>query len=68
MMGIPLRERLKKAKIVYWIIVGGLAFFTVVIILGTLGIVTSGQILEIGRWYFFLLIAGMVVQMIARRL
>ena len=68
MMGIPLRERLKKAKIVYWIIVGGLAFFTVVIILGTLGIVTSGQILEIGRWYFFLLIAGMVVQMITRRL
>ena len=68
MRGIPLREWLKQAKIVYWIIVGGLAFFTVVIILGTLGIVTSGQVLEIGRWYFFLLIAGMVVQMIARRL
>jgi len=62
------RDKLKKAKIVYWIIVGGLAFFTVVIILGTLGIVTSEQILDIGRWYFFLLIAGMVLQMISRRL
>ncbi len=67
-MGTPWRDYLKKAKIVYWIIMGGLAFFVVVIILGTLGIVSSGQVLEIGRWYFFLLIAGMVLQMIARRL
>ena len=67
-MGTPFREWLKKAKIVYWIILGGLAFFVVVIILGTLGTLSSAQILEIGRWYFFLLIAGMVLQMIARRL
>ncbi len=67
-MGTAWRDYLKKAKIVYWIIIGGLAFFVVVIILGTLGIVSSGQVLEIGRWYFFLLIAGMVLQMIARRL
>jgi len=39
-----------------------------VIILGTLGIISSEQILEIGRGYFFLLIAGMFLQMIARRL
>lgn len=62
------RDVLKKARIVYWIIVGGLAFFAVVIILGTVGTLSSEQILEIGRWYFFLLIAGMVLQMICRRL
>ena len=67
-METPWREWLKKAKIVYWIIVGGLAFFVVVIILGTLGTISSAQILEIGRWYIFLLIAGMLLQMIARRL
>ncbi len=62
------REWLKKAKIVYWLIVGGMAFFVVVIILGTLGTISSAQILEIGRWYVFLLFAGMLLQMIARRL
>jgi hypothetical protein len=67
-METPWREWLKKAKIAYWLIVGGMAFFVVVIILGTLGIISSEQILEIGRWYFFLLIAGMLLQMIARRL
>jgi hypothetical protein len=67
-METPWREWLKKAKIVYWLIMGGLAFSVLVIILGTLGIISSEQILEIGRWYFFLLIAGMLLQMIARRL
>jgi|GEM_PF-620979 hypothetical protein len=67
-METPWREWLKKAKIVYWLIMGGMAFFVVVIILGTLGIISSAQILEIGRWYVFLLIAGMLLQMIARRL
>ena len=62
------REWLKKAKIVYWLIMGGLAFFVVVIILATLGTITWEQIPEFSRWYFFLLIAGMVLQMIARRL
>jgi hypothetical protein len=67
-METPWREWLKKAKIVYWLIMGGLAFSVLVIILGTLGIISSEQILEIGRWYFFLLISGMLLQMIARRL
>jgi hypothetical protein len=67
-METPWRERLKKAKIVYWLIMGGLAISTLVIILGTLGIISSELILEIGRGYFYLLIAGMVLQMIARRL
>jgi len=67
-METPWREWLKKAKIVYWLIMGGLAFSVLVIILGTLGIISSEQILEVGRWYFFLLIAGMLLQMIARRL
>jgi hypothetical protein len=67
-METPWREWLKKAKIVYWLIMGGLAFSVLVIILGTLGIISSEQILEIGRWSFFLLIAGMFLQMIARRL
>ena len=67
-MEAPWREWLKKAKIVYWLIMGGLAFSVLVIILGTLGIISSEQILEIGRWYFFLLISGMLLQMIARRL
>jgi hypothetical protein len=67
-METPWREWLKKAKIVYWLIVGGLAFFVIVIILGTLGTISSAQVLEVGRWYFFLLIAGMLLQMIARRL
>jgi hypothetical protein len=67
-METPWREWLNKAKIVYWLIMGGLAFSVLVIILGTLGIISSEQILEIGRGYFFLLIAGMFLQMIARRL
>jgi hypothetical protein len=67
-MESPWREWLKKAKIVYWLIMGGLAISTLVIILGTLGIISSELILEIGRGYFYLLIAGMVLQMIARRL
>ncbi|HEX7504032.1 MAG TPA: hypothetical protein VF336_02090 [Syntrophales bacterium] len=67
-METPWREMLKKAKIVYWLIMGGLAISTLVIILGTLGIISSELILEIGRGYFYLLIAGMVLQMIARRL
>jgi len=62
------REWLKKAKIVYWLILGGLAISALAIILGTLGIISSEQVLEIGRGYFFLLIAGTVLQMIARRL
>jgi hypothetical protein len=67
-MEIPWREWLKKAKIVYWLIMGGLAASVLVIILGTLGIISSEQVLEIGRGYVFLLIAGMLLQMIARRL
>jgi hypothetical protein len=67
-METPWREWLKKAKIVYWLIMGGLAASVLVIILGTLGIISSEQVLEIGRGYFFLLIAGMLLQMIARRL
>ena len=67
-MKTPWREWLKKAKIVYWLIMGGLAVSVLVIILGTLGIISSEQVLEIGRGYFFLLIAGMLLQMIARRL
>jgi hypothetical protein len=67
-MESPWREWLKKAKIVYWLIMGGLVISTLVIILGTLGIISSELILEIGRGYFYLLIAGMVLQMIARRL
>jgi hypothetical protein len=67
-METPWREWLKKAKIVYWLIMGGLAFSVLVIILGTLGIISSEQILGIGRGYFFLLIAGLLLQMIARRL
>jgi hypothetical protein len=67
-METPWRKWLKKAKIIYWLIMGGLAFFLVVIILGTLGLISSEQILEIGRVYLYLLIAGMVLQMIARRL
>jgi hypothetical protein len=67
-MEAPWREWLKKAKIVYWLIMGGLAASVLVIILGTLGIISSELVLEIGRGYFFLLIAGMLLQMIARRL
>jgi hypothetical protein len=67
-METPWREWLKKAKIVYWLIMGGLAVSVLVIILGTLGIISSEQVLEIGRGYVFLLIAGMLLQMIARRL
>jgi hypothetical protein len=67
-MEAPWREWLKKAKIVYWLIMGGLAASVLVIILGTLGIISSELVLEIGRGYFFMLIAGMLLQMIARRL
>ena len=67
-METPWREWLKKAKIVYWLIVGGLAFFAVVIALGMVEIISTQQILLLGQVYVFLLIAGMLLQMIARRL
>lgn len=67
-MEAPWREWLKKAKIVYCLIMGGLAFLVVVIVLGTLGIISSEQILVIGRGYIYLLVAGMLLQMVARRL
>ena len=67
-METPWREWLKKAKIVYWLIMGGLAASVLMIILGTMGIISSEQVLELGRWYTFLLIAGTALQMIARRL
>ncbi len=62
------RERLKKAKIVYWFITGGLVFFAGVVALGMAEIISAQQILTIGQWYVFLLIAGLVLQMISRRL
>ena len=62
------REWLKNARIVYGLIVGGLVFFALVVALGMVEILSTQQILTIGRVYFFLLIAGMLLQMIARRL
>ena len=67
-METPWREWLKNAKFAYWLIMGGLAFFAVVIALGMVEIISTQQILLIGQVYFFLLIAGMLLQMIARRL
>jgi hypothetical protein len=48
--------------------VGGLAFFAVVIALAMVEIISTQQILLLGQVYVFLLIAGMLLQMIARRL
>ncbi len=67
-METPWREWLKNAKFAYWLIVGGLAFFAVVIALGMAEIISTQQILLLGQVYVFLLIAGMLLQMIARRL
>jgi hypothetical protein len=67
-METPWREWLKNARIVYGLIVGGLVFFAVVVALGMVEILSAQQILMVGRLYFFLLIAGMLLQMIARRL
>ncbi len=67
-METPWREWLKNAKFAYWLIVGGLAFFAVVIALAMVEIISTQQILLIGQVYVFLLIAGMLLQMIARRL
>ena len=65
-METPWREWLKNAKFVYWLIVGGLAFFAVVIALGMVEIISTQQILLLGQVYVFLLIAGMLLQMIAQ--
>ncbi len=62
------REWLKKAKIVYWLIIGGMVFFALSIILATLGALSWEQIPGFAQGYVFLLIAGMLLQMIARRL
>ena len=67
-MGLHLREWMKKVKFAYWFIVAGLVFFAVVIALGMAEILTTHQILLMGRAYVFLLLFGMVLQMIARRL
>jgi len=67
-METPFREWLKNAKIAYWLIVGGLVFFAVVIALGMAEILSTQQILLLGQVYFYLLIAGTLLQMIARRL
>lgn len=61
-------EWLKNAKFAYWLIVGGLVFFAIVIALGMAEVISTQQILLIGQVYFFLLIFGMLLQMIARRL
>ena len=67
-MDSRIREWLRNAKFAYWIIVWGLVFFAIVIALGMAEIITTQQILLMGQVYFFLLIFGMVLQMIARRL
>jgi hypothetical protein len=67
-METPWREWLKNAKFAYGLIVGGLAFFAAVIALGMAEIISTQQILLLGQVYVFLLIAGMLLQMIARRL
>jgi hypothetical protein len=67
-METPWREWLKNAKFAYWLIVGGLGFFAVVIALGMVEILSAQQILLLGQCYLFLLILGMLLQMIARRL
>ncbi len=43
-------------------------FFAFVIVLGMAEIITTRQILLMGQAYFFLLMIGMLLQMIARRL
>ncbi len=62
------RAWLKNAKFAYWLIVWGLVFFAVVIALGMAEILSTQQILLIGRVYVILLLFGTVLQMIARRL
>jgi len=62
------RAWLKNARFAYWLIVWGLVFFAVVIAMGMAEILSTHQILLIGRVYLFLLLFGMVLQMIARRL
>ncbi len=62
------RARLKNAKIAYRLIVWGLVFFAFVIVLGMAEILSTQQILLIGRVYVILLLFGTVLQMIARRL
>lgn len=62
------RAWLKKARFAYRLIVWGLVFFAVVIAMGMAEILSTHQILLIGRVYLFLLLFGMVLQMIARRL
>ena len=66
-MGSRIREWLRNAKFAYWIIVWGLVFFAFVIVLGMAEIITTRQILLMGQAYFFLLMIGMLLQMIARR-
>ncbi len=62
------RAWLKNAKVAYWLIVWGLVFFAAVIALGMAEILSTRQILLIGQVYVVLLLFGMVLQMIARRL
>lgn len=62
------REWLKNAKFAYWMIVGGLVFFAVVIALGMAEILSTGQILLIGQVYAVLLLLATLIQMIVRRL
>jgi polyferredoxin len=67
-METPWRVWLKNAKFAYWLIIGGLAFFAVVIALGMVEIISTQQILLLGQCYLFLLFLGMLLQMIVRRL
>jgi len=62
------RAWLKNAKVAYWLIVWGLVFFAAVIALGMAEILSTRKILLIGQVYVVLLLFGMVLQMIARRL
>jgi uncharacterized membrane protein len=67
-MAVHWRERLKKMKFAYWVIVAGLVFFAVVIALGMAEIISTQQILLLGQGYALLLLVATLIQMIVRRL
>ena len=62
------RAWLKNARFAYWLIVGGLVFFAVVIALGMAEIISTQQILLLGQGYALMLLVATLIQMIARRL
>lgn len=61
-------EKLKNLRPVRKLIFAGIAYFSVVVPLGMIEVISSDWVVTSGQVYMYLLFAGLVLEMILRRL